>query len=134
MKEIYKMTNIINKLLYRIQHSYLSLIGGIFLSTGVSIYVAIFLEKPDNRNIFIAFLISSILMFLSGLFWTILAFRVEILSMSVSNAPVDEVKKYSMWNKLLKKEKIIYFSLYVAVILSISSIILIPLTTLFKSS
>lgn len=128
------MTNIINKLLYRIQHSYLSLIGGIFLSTGVSIYVAIFLEKPDNRNIFIAFLISSILMFLSGLFWTILAFRVEILSMSVSNAPVDEVKKYSMWNKLLKKEKIIYFSLYVAVILSISSIILIPLTTLFKSS
>ena len=118
-----------NKLLYYIEHSYISLIGGIFLSTGISIFVAIYLQTPEKKEIFLIFLISSILMFISGILWTFLAFKIEILTKSIITSPVNEKEKLEMWDKLLTKNKKVYFILFLVILLSILSIILIPLSS-----
>lgn len=116
----------IKRFLFRLPNSYYSLFGGIFISTGVSIYISIFLSKPKEINDFHMFLISSAIIFFSGITWTILGFKMEDIYKAVDTAPFDRETRYTVWENILSTNKISIYSLLISsVLMSLTGLCLV---------
>ena len=101
-----KLMNSMAELL-RLSPNYFSFLGGIVIGASINIYTGIFVtDTRPTKWIFL--LIASILLFVSGLYWTRIAWRLEKLH----NAP-EWVQKKEEWRTLQSSELrkfVIYFA------------------------
>ena len=113
--------------LLRLSSNYYSFLGGVFISTSVNFYTTIFASDTLPTG-WLFILIAAILTFVSGFFWTALAWNLEPLQAIISAAPSDYVEQKTAWEKLVspKMKKLgtyLFISLTTAV-LGLASLLL----------
>ena len=79
--------------LFRISPNYFSFLGGVFIAASVNIYTSIFVSDTLPAK-WILLLVACCLLFVSGFFWTKLAWRLE----GLRSAP-EWIQKKDQWLK-----------------------------------
>lgn len=111
---------------FRLSPNYFAFLSGVFISASINLYTSIVLmERASSR--FQAILVGSVLLFVSGVFCSIIAWNLESINrLAIYESPkfIDEQK---VWEKLVQRQLgRLFFYLISAILLAVLGFFIIP--------